>query len=228
MKKLLYVFIVSSLFLGLTTNLSKAGDSLYFFEQRVLKLLGTGADNTWDSSTIWDFVNDGFYEVVTKTGSQAQCILKKDTIAIVIDTWEYSLNNDCYRVMDVFDITDEKALDYIPLGDWKRREVGGKLENISQEGMNLIVGPVPEEATTIIVFYNAYPNRLSADGDTTLIPREFSEAIVLYAVHKCWLRVQDKAWSDYYKGLFKDELKEVISILSAPPYDVIIAPQVIK
>ena len=143
---------------------------------------------------------------------------------------QYSLNSDFFRGLTVHDLSySRSALDYELLSDWGKKPSGTIITrgNFLDEIQKLIVDPKPSQSDTLLIFYNAYPNNLTADSSKSNIPKEWSNAVIDLTTALCLERVQNE-WSSYYRSLADTEIRRLIMIYSQPPYNVIILPQVIN
>lgn len=227
------VLLILSLLLILTSQALATGDSLRFFERRVIWRMGAVYDATIFDDTILDaFINQACYDLVTYVGSQARCVVKQDSVVLASGTVQYSLNSDHFRGLTVHPLSyGRQSLDHKPLSDWGKKPTGSLTDAVGftfvDEIQRLLVDPKPTAVDTLLVFYNAYPNELTLDTMHSNIPREWSNAIIDLATAYCMERVQNE-WSNYYRTLYDIEMRRLIMIFSQPPYNVIVAPQVIK
>ncbi len=70
----------------------------------------------------------------------------------------------------------------------------------------------------LVYDYWSYSADMSANGDISLIPTAYHEALTLYAIAKCWLR-EDKAKAGDYFALYEKQVKECMSETGVKQYD---------
>jgi hypothetical protein len=119
---------------------------------------------------------------------------KSAVINIVADQKEYPLPLDLVTI--AFLIDGERQLSTVPINDFGNS--GYKFW-----GNNIILQPVPKDAKTLDLYYQArLPHLVNAD-DVPAIPEEYHDLLVLYAVAKAKYQdeeesMQNNAMNEYY------------------------------
>lgn len=226
---LLVLFLV----LILTGQVFGLGDSLLFFERGVIYRLGAVYDATTFPDSVLDFfINQSCYDVVNYIGAQTKCVVKQDSITLVSAIVQYSLNSDHFRGLTAHLLAyNRQALDYEPLSDWGKKSLSGNVTRVTfvDEIQKVVVDPKPTGGVEdiLLIFYNAYPNYLSHDTVNSTIPKEWSNVIMDKATVYCLERVENE-WASYFNVDWDTEMKRLIITYAQPPYNVIVAPQIIK
>ena len=209
---------------------SFAGDSLAYFRQQVNYLLGTYYEYSFPDSVKNQFINDACEEIVLYVVDQVPCIEKLDTIILSAGTIQYSYNADLFMIYALKQLRATKqALDRISIEDVGKRPFAG-LDNpstASKWSNKLYFDPKPTSTDTFLVFYNAHANKMTANGDTTYLPKAFREFIPIYVKAKLFMRSGDEDLANVYLDRFYKGLAVKIQVLANQKFDIKILPQVI-
>ena len=74
----------------------------------------------------------------------------------------------------------------------------------SQGGDNTItLWPVPDGSYTVAVRYYGLPGEMSAGDDTPLIPEQWQDLLVRYALIKCYERENDYNSAQYHRNIYE-------------------------
>jgi hypothetical protein len=102
---------------------------------------------------------------------------KSSTISLVADQKQYTLPSDLFKIVHLLD--EEKLVEYHPIPVNDLRSTGYK-----KWGNEIIFQPVPKESKDLTLYYHAKLPHLVNDTDTPVIPEEFHDLLVLFAVAK--------------------------------------------
>ncbi|WP_108669552.1 hypothetical protein [Peribacillus acanthi] len=118
------------------------------------------------------------------------------TIQTVIDQKNYELPSDFRNLEHLFDEGIKRELALLPMDDTYNR-------GYKKWGNTLILQPVPKEAGELTLYYHAKLPRLVNPDDEPVIPSEYHDLLVLYAVAKAKYQDEEEsmqaiAMNEYY------------------------------
>lgn len=207
-----------------------AGDSLSYFRLQVNYLLGTYYDYAFPDSVKNQFINDACGEIVIYVGDQVPCIQKLDTVIFSSGVIQYSANTDLFKIYAIKQLRSSKqAIDKLAIEDMGKRPSAGVEypQTASQWSNKLYFDPKPTAIDTFLVFYNAYANKMTSNGDTTYLPKEFREFIPIYVKAKLFMRSGDEDLANVYLDRFYKGISAKIQILASQKFDIRIEQKIV-
>lgn len=198
-----------------------SADQVYFVGDLLLDLqFITGGDLDLPDTSWFRAINMGIQDLGTKT----DCGIDTQLIIIAVGTPEYVLPANFARFWRVKDISDESTLDIIDGSQVAKGATGGETERLKAyswtNGTERVIGfyPDPPAIDTVLVYYFAIPDTISALSDTVDIVSHLHTALQAACLKAVWRRLE--RWDKYNNEviLMATEINNARGwILSHPP-----------
>lgn len=194
--------------------------------EQIRDRLDEATSTYWTDAELYRFINEGAREVCRR----GEVLQKRDTIASIASTQEYTMPTDVLRVYRVeyedassnvvpLEYRDFNSMDSIW---WTRQKTttGSKPYWYTMWGyppaLKIILYPAPTTGSeTIRVFYYGLPTALADDGtdvaETVEVPQGWEDLVVLFAEFTAMRKDGDPRWAEA-KTLFEERTKDMIEM----------------
>lgn len=173
-------------------------DQVYFVGDLLLDLQFITGGNLDLPDTSWfRVINMGMQDLGTKT----DCGIDTQRIDIASGTPEYLLPANFGRFWRVKRLVDESTLDIIDGSQVAKGATGGEIERLKAyswtNATQKVIGfyPDPFEADSVMVYYFAIPDTISALSDTVDIAPHLHTALLAACLKAVWRRME--RWDKY-------------------------------
>ena len=86
-------------------------------------------------------------------------------------------------------------------------------------GTNLELYPYPDDAYTLRLFVNIWPNDLAASGTSHSLGEEWDDILVEFAVADVYAKMQQMEDAAYWQAVYRDSLKQLrASLIDSPDF----------
>lgn len=133
-------------------------------------------------------------------------------IVTVINQDTYTLATNIVRINGVTNATTPTELTYVedPADINYSNQNGQNMGNplyYTYTGTALRFSPVPDAAYTLTVDYYAAATTLSADGDTSVLPADYHDIMISYALSRAYRSEDDMQMSQFFYSEFMRDLQ---------------------
>ncbi|WP_057766693.1 phage adaptor protein [Cytobacillus praedii] len=161
----------------------------------LIKEVNKDIDDSLSNAEITQWLNRGLDDLTPYVKHQ-----KHQTYEVIADQSKYPLPTDLVNIVYLFDESN-KRVNLVQFDDFS--STGYKMW-----GNDLILQPTPKLDSEMNLYYHARLPRLVNPDDIPVLPEQYHDLLVLYAVAKAKyqdeeLEMQSSAWSDYLRR--KDE-----------------------
>lgn len=180
------------------------------------EVLATGFDPNAYSARIDMYLNNALGSVARDMdyfGAEAT-----QSITTVVGTVLYPWPSNLARIRSLFNPATGLELGRVNLTDIDRsQQVSGTPRYFATDGTNLHLYPTPDSvAVTLTLRYWMLPPTLVADTDTPLLPVDYHDMLITYALWKCYERDDDTDTAGYYEKQWKEQFAEMQTDLKFP------------
>ncbi len=102
----------------------------------------------------------------------------------VVATPQYTIADGIYQVLAVYDSVARHFLRRVRIEEYARQDLSeaGPPKLWSRHGSSLFLHPMPADIRAIKYYARAEPAPLAADGDKTILPRTWDQAISMFSI----------------------------------------------
>jgi len=179
--------------------------------KRVRAHLGENYSEEWKDTELKYWIN----QAVKRIANEADwwwAQVSPETVNAISGTTSYSLDNNLKKISQVLDVTDsdhKQELDFVRYDRYNLNDTANNLKGTySLEKSSLIIKV--DSNTTIEVKYYRYPPNLVEDDDQTIVPIEFDDAIVYWAVARGREQEEELKQAEYFDARYREVMDKAI------------------
>lgn len=139
-------------------------------------------------------INDGYYDLTGSTDFEE--MHKTSTISVATDDVDVLLPQDLQLLRGFFNDTDRKAIVEVSEEHFwtlDPEEEAGEPKYYCRLGNSLRFWPALDEARTLRINYNKYPDRLEEDSDVTELRPTWDRAVEMFATYHVLIELGEEA-----------------------------------
>jgi hypothetical protein len=138
----------------------------------------------------------------------------------VAGTSSYSWPADLGRLRYLLLPDDQTVLGVLRMRDLDGSATAtGKPSCYALSGSGVVLYPTPDAAYELTWRYYALPSLMTADADVPSIPQDYHEALVFYALQRCYEREDDAEMAAYWSQRWELALRDMRSDVKFPSAD---------
>jgi len=183
------------------------------------EVLNTGFDPIAYGARINDYLNNAQQSVARQVDFYADEAVQ--TVTTTVGVAKYAWATDLARVRSLFNSVTNVELQYVGLKDIDRSVAqSGEPRYYATDGLNFHFFPTPDSATyTLTARYWKLPATLVADTDVPVLPTDYHNMLISYALWQCYERDDDIQTAQYHQKVFKGMLAEFATDVKFPTSD---------